>query len=114
MPQCDTLHALVRDYRLPRNVLLNVEHRLMLHFAPDLDSLTLLEKVEVFKHALAHTSGMDLCRVLWMNAPTSEAWLERHKLRKSACEKSHEPRARVESSSSLLASRSPPPRSRRC
>ena len=47
-------------------VLLNLEHRLMLHFAPDLDSLSLLQKVEVFKHALAHTSGMDLYRVLWM------------------------------------------------
>ena len=45
MPQCDTLHALVRDYRLPRNVLLNVEHRLMLHFAPDLETLSLLQKV---------------------------------------------------------------------
>ena len=77
VPQCDTLHALVRGYRLPRNVLLNVEHRLMLHFAPDLDALCLLQKVEVFKHALAHTSGMDLYRVLWMKAPSSEAWLER-------------------------------------
>jgi FKBP12-rapamycin complex-associated protein len=39
VPQCDTLHALVRDYRVPRSILLNVEHRLMLHFAPDLDNL---------------------------------------------------------------------------
>ena len=77
VPQCDTLHALVRDYRVPRSILLNVEHRLMLHFAPDLDNLTLLQKVEVFKHALAHTGGMDLYRVLWMKAPSSEAWLER-------------------------------------
>ena len=77
VPQCDTLHALVRDYRMPRNVLLNVEHRLMLHFAPDLESLPLLQKVEVFKHALSLTSGMDLYRVLWMKAPSSEAWLER-------------------------------------
>jgi FKBP12-rapamycin complex-associated protein len=77
VPQCDTLHSLVRDYRVPRNVLLNVEHRLMLHFSPDLESLSLLQKVESFKHALAHTSGMDLYRVLWMKAPSSEVWLER-------------------------------------
>ena len=64
--QCDTLHALIKEYRDTRKILLNVEHRLMMHFAPDLDSLTLLQKVEVFKHALAHTSGMDLYRVLWM------------------------------------------------
>ena len=77
VPQCDTLHSLVRDYRLPRKVLLNVEHRLMLHFAPDYESLAHLQKVEVFKHAQAHTSGMDLYKVLWMNAPSSEVWLDR-------------------------------------
>ena len=77
VPQCDTLHALVRDYRLRRNILINLEHRLMLHFAPDLESLSLLQKVEVFQHALRSTEGMDLYRVLWMKAPSSEAWLER-------------------------------------
>ena len=66
VPQCDTLHALVRDYRLRRNIMINVEHRLMLHYAPDLDSLSLMQKVEVFKYALANTEGMDLYRVLWM------------------------------------------------
>jgi serine/threonine-protein kinase mTOR len=40
---------------VPRSILLNVEHRLMLHFAPDLDTLSLMQKVEVFKHALSHT-----------------------------------------------------------
>jgi len=77
VPQCDTLHSLVRDYRVPRSILLNVEHRLMLHFAPDLETLSLMQRVEVFKHALANTSGMDLYQVLWMKAPSSEAWLER-------------------------------------
>jgi len=77
VPQCDTLHALVRDYRVPRSILLNVEHRLMLHFAPDLDTLSLMQKVEVFKHALSHTSGMDLYQLLWLKAPSSEVWLER-------------------------------------
>jgi len=49
----------------------------MLHFAPDLDSLSLMQKMEVFKYALSNTEGMDLYRVLWMKAPSSEAWLER-------------------------------------
>jgi hypothetical protein len=57
--------------------MLNIEHRLMLHFAPDLDSLSLMQRVEVFQHALSLTEGMDLYRVLWMKAPSSEAWLER-------------------------------------
>ena len=47
VPQCDTLHALVRDYRTRRNILINVEHRLMLHYAPDLDSLSLMQKVSL-------------------------------------------------------------------
>ena len=67
----------MRDHRARRNILINVEHRLMLHYAPDLDSLSLMQKVEVFKYALAHTEGMDLYRVLWTKAPSSEAWLER-------------------------------------
>ena len=29
VPHCDTLHALIRDYREKRKILLNVEHRLM-------------------------------------------------------------------------------------
>ena len=77
VPQCDTLHTLVRDSRLSRSVLLNIEHQLMLHFAPDLASLGVLQKIEAFQQALSNTDGMDLYRVLWMKAPSSEVWLER-------------------------------------
>jgi FKBP12-rapamycin complex-associated protein len=47
VPRSDTLHALVREFRVPRNILLNIEHRLMLHMAPDYDQLPLMHKVEV-------------------------------------------------------------------
>jgi FKBP12-rapamycin complex-associated protein len=30
VPACDTLHALIRDFRESRKILLNIEHRLML------------------------------------------------------------------------------------
>jgi serine/threonine-protein kinase mTOR len=30
VPNCDTLHTLIRDYRESRKILLNIEHRLML------------------------------------------------------------------------------------
>ena len=40
VPACDTLHALVRDFRDARKVVLNVEHRVMLQLAPDYDALT--------------------------------------------------------------------------
>ncbi|KDQ22311.1 hypothetical protein PLEOSDRAFT_1051426 [Pleurotus ostreatus PC15] len=73
----DTLHVLVRDYRETRKVLLNIEYRLMLQMAPDYENLILLQKVEVFEHALSKTTGQDLYRVLWLKSNNSEHWLER-------------------------------------
>ena len=59
MPNTDTLHALIREYRDARKIPLNVEHRLMLGMAPDYENLTVIQKVEVFEHALESTSGMN-------------------------------------------------------
>ena len=74
---CDTMHALIKEYRDARCVLLNIEHRLMLQMAPDHQLLTLMQKVEVFEFALARTTGEDLAKVLWLNSQTSEMWLDR-------------------------------------
>ena len=40
--------------------------------APGYDHLTLMQKVEVFEHALGHTNGDDLAKVLWLKSPSSE------------------------------------------
>lgn len=40
--------------------------------APDYDHLTLMQKVEVFEHALEHTNGDDLAKILWFKSPSSE------------------------------------------
>eukprot|EP00871_Galdieria_phlegrea_P006008 jgi/Galph1/895/GphlegSOOS_G5664.1 len=77
VPQCDTLHSLIREFREQRKILLNVEHRLMLQMAPDYDNLTLVQKVEVFEYALSNTTGADLSRVLWLKSRNSEMWLDR-------------------------------------
>lgn len=77
LTNCDTFHALIRDYRESRKILLNIEHRLMVQMAPDYDSLTLIQKVEVFEHALESTTGQDLYKVLWLKSRNSEVWLER-------------------------------------
>eukprot|EP00457_Paulinella_chromatophora_P000061 gb/GEZN01000061.1/.p1 GENE.gb/GEZN01000061.1/~~gb/GEZN01000061.1/.p1 ORF type:complete len:2707 (+),score=463.21 gb/GEZN01000061.1/:107-8227(+) len=74
---CDTLHALIKEFRDARKVLLNIEHRLMLSMAPDYPSLTLMQKVEVFESALEQTTGQDLNRVLWLKSQNSEVWLDR-------------------------------------
>ena len=38
----------------------------------DYDHLSLLQKVEVFEHALESTRGDDLAKVLWLKIPNSE------------------------------------------
>ncbi|KAK4563470.1 hypothetical protein RGQ29_005828 [Quercus rubra] len=77
VPNCDTLHHLIREYREARKIALNQEHKHMLSFAPDYDHLPLIAKVEVFEYALQNTEGNDLARVLWLKSRTSEIWLER-------------------------------------
>ncbi|EEB07626.1 phosphatidylinositol kinase Tor2 [Schizosaccharomyces japonicus yFS275] len=77
VPDSDTLHVLIRDYRESRKIMLNIEHRLMVQMAPDYDRLTVLQKVEVFEYALLSTTGQDLYRVLWLKSRSSEAWLDR-------------------------------------
>jgi len=77
VPNSDTLHNLIKEYRESRRILLNIEHRIMLQMAPDYDNLTLMQKVEVFGYAMDNTTGKDLYRVLWLKSKSSEAWLER-------------------------------------
>jgi FKBP12-rapamycin complex-associated protein len=77
VPNCDTFHALIREHREAHKVPLNLEHRIMLAMAPDYDQLPLINKVEVFEHALSNTSGDDIARVLWLRSRSSEVWLDR-------------------------------------
>ena len=77
VPQSDTLHALIRDYREKKKVQLNVEHRIMQRMAPDYDHLPLMNKVEVFEHSLENTTGDDLAKLLLLKSPSSEVWFDR-------------------------------------
>jgi serine/threonine-protein kinase mTOR len=61
---CDTLHALIREYRDSRNIALNVEHRIMQNLAPNYEQMMVIQKVEVFEDALERTSGDDLHKVM--------------------------------------------------
>ena len=74
---CDTLHQLIRDYRNKNKVRVNIEHFLMVRFNPKFDSSLSYCKLEVFKHALNHTLGIDLYKVLWNKSQNAEDWLER-------------------------------------
>lgn len=75
VPQSDTLHALIRDHREKKKVMLNIEHRIMLKMAPDYDHLPLMNKVEVFEYSLENTEGDDLAKLLLLKSPSSEVYI---------------------------------------
>lgn len=77
LPNTDTFHALIERFRNSRSVLLDIEQRLIKKVAPDYNSLTVIQKVEAFCHALTHTNGGDLGKVLWLKSRNSEIWLDR-------------------------------------
>ena len=79
VPHTDTLHSLIRDYRESKRIPLNMENREMLKLANDYDSLTVMQKIEIFSEALDRTTGRgnDLYEVLWAKSTNSEEWLER-------------------------------------
>lgn len=45
--------------------------------APNYEHLHLINKVEVFEHALINTQGDDLARLMWLKSPSSEVWFDR-------------------------------------
>jgi hypothetical protein len=116
VPNCDTLHALIREHREARKVPLNVEHRLMLTFAPDYDHLQLIGKVSdspspnvlttlgvtprlphlhsvVDQPTRCGTAITDdcalspLCRPRWCNAPQESCFASSHET--AACRQLH-------------------------
>ena len=91
LPTHDTVHQLLREYRDKRKIMLNIEHKLMqkvvamplaiisVQFGGNCkyEHMTLMQKVEVFEHALSMTSGDDLQKILWLKSKSSEVWFER-------------------------------------
>lgn len=49
----------------------------LFQMSSDYDHLTLMQKVEVFEHALDTTQGDDLAKLLWLKSPSSEVWFDR-------------------------------------
>lgn len=77
VPDCDTMHALVKEYREVHNIMPNVEHKVMLRLAAEPDRLPLLHKVDLFELMLQQTVSVDIAKVLWLKSRNSEMWLER-------------------------------------
>ena len=74
---CDTLHQLIKDYRQINKIPLNIEYLLMEKFNSIFETSSSMTKLEVFKHALSNTMGLDLYKVLWNKSQNAEDWLDR-------------------------------------
>jgi FKBP12-rapamycin complex-associated protein len=77
VPECDTLHSLVKQYREPRSIRMNCEHKLIAGLAPSYDQLPRLAKIEVFEKVREQTRGDDLAKMLFLRSQNSEVWLSR-------------------------------------
>jgi serine/threonine-protein kinase mTOR len=74
---CDTLNALVKQYREARDVKMSVEHKLLMSKAPGYEKLSVMQKVDIFCQVRNETTGQDLAKMLWFKSKTSDVWVER-------------------------------------
>ena len=74
---CDTLQALVQEYREGAKISMRVERQLFSSFCDKFDSVPVANKLEIFRNVLDNTRGEDLKKILWLKSPNSETWLER-------------------------------------
>ena len=77
VPNCDTLHQLIKNERASANTISSVEHRKVYKLFPKFESGTFLGKVEVFKEALNETHGKELNTVIYKKSKNCETWLNR-------------------------------------
>ena len=66
--QCDTLHALIKEYREQRRTLLNIEHRLMLQMAADYDLLPVLQASTISPPHLPYISPISPLYLPYMSS----------------------------------------------
>ncbi|KAJ2835173.1 phosphatidylinositol kinase- protein kinase tor1 [Coemansia sp. 'formosensis'] len=76
-PNSEELLKTVKGYRGAHNVHLGLEMCHALQFAPNWETLTVLQKVEAFEYVLSNTPGNDLQNAMWYKSPNAETWLDR-------------------------------------
>ncbi len=80
VPHCDTLRYLIWDYCEAYQIPLNAKNQEMMALAPIYDSLTVMQKVEIFTKSLECTirKGNDLYEVLWIKSTNRYVWILVH------------------------------------
>ena len=77
VPNCDTLHKLIKDERTISNTIPSVENRKVYKLYPRFETGHFLSKVETFKEGLLETHGIELLKVIWKKSKNCESWLNR-------------------------------------
>ncbi|KAJ3445014.1 serine/threonine-protein kinase mtor [Anaeramoeba flamelloides] len=79
VPNSDTLHDLIINYRKSKNIKLNIEYQILSKMEPDYENLQPEKKLLIFNKVLKKTvsQGNDLEKNLWLNSFNSESWLDR-------------------------------------
>jgi FKBP12-rapamycin complex-associated protein len=77
VPNCDTLHKLIKDERAISNTIPSVENRKVYKLYPRFETGHFLSKVETFKEGLLETHGTELLKVIWKKSKNCESWLNR-------------------------------------
>jgi serine/threonine-protein kinase mTOR len=77
VPNSDTMHSLINEYRVSKKILLSMEAREMQKITQDYEQLPLMGKVEVFTEALRKTTGngSDLYEIVSARADLSHCHL---------------------------------------
>ena len=76
VPTCDTLHSLIKQHRETNSVPVAVEHNIMRSKYTKYEQLLLVDKLCIYEHALKQTEGMDLARIMFINAGNCDRWLK--------------------------------------
>ena len=77
VPDCDTLHQLIKEKREISNTIPNIEHRKMFKSCSKYESCNFLYKVEIFKDSIKDLPGLELNNMIWIKSKNCETWLIR-------------------------------------
>ena len=75
VPNCDTLHVLIKEHRTMSNIIQSIEHRKIYKLYPKFESSVMINKIEIFQEALNETQGIEINNMIWIKSKNCETWL---------------------------------------
>ncbi|ETO30028.1 hypothetical protein RFI_07091 [Reticulomyxa filosa] len=77
IPNTDTLHQLIQEYRESNGLIFGIEHALIREEYENFDELSMIHKLEIFNRILPQTNGDDVANLMWNKSHSAELWLNR-------------------------------------